>query len=269
MQWPHVDFGVFGGSGLYSLFSDAVTISMDTPYGAPSADITVSEVAGKLVAFLPRHGNRHTVPPHAINYRANLWAMKQLGATRIISPCACGSLQSNIHPGDFVIVDQFYDRTHGRHDTFYDGPTVCHVSSADPYCDELRKVAVSAVEARGVTCHHRGTMVVINGPRFSSSAESTFFTNQGWHTISMTAYPEVTLANELCMCIVAIGLVTDYDCGLVAEGDVAPVTFNDVGRVFNDNLHHIKQVITDIIEYTPIERSCSCQHALEGAIVGQ
>lgn len=268
MRLPQVDIGVFGGSGFYSLFADAESFSVDTPYGSPSANISVAEVAGKRVAFLPRHGSQHTIPPHVINYRANLWAMKHLGATRIISPCACGSLQSDIQPGDFVVVDQYVDRTRGRMDTYYDGPVVCHVSAANPYCPDMRQVAINSIRAQGITCFETGTMVVISGPRFSSSAESQMFTNHGWHTISMTAYPEVTLANELAMCIVGVGLVTDYDCGLVAEGDVPPVTFAEVGRVFAENSAKIKQVVLDVIANTPVERTCPCPHSLDHAIIG-
>ncbi|MHB1459899.1 MAG: S-methyl-5'-thioadenosine phosphorylase [Armatimonadota bacterium] len=268
MQLPRVDIGVFGGSGFYSLFTNAETFVIDTPYGHPSASITVAEVAGKTVAFMPRHGVDHTIPPHKINYRANLWAMKHLGASRIISPCACGSLQADIQPGHFVVVDQFVDRTRGRIDTFYDGPVVCHVSAANPYCPEMRQIAIDSIKEQNIPCWETGTMVVINGPRFSSSAESQMFTDQGWHTISMTAYPEVILAVEQAMCVVGIGLVTDYDCGLVAEGDVPPVTFAEVGRVFAENSSRIKQVVLDVITKTPIEHHCQCSHSLDHAILG-
>jgi len=162
------EIGIFGGTGLYDFASGLEEVTVETPYGPPSDVLAVGEVAGRRVAFLPRHGRSHAIPPHMINYRANIWAMKELGVTRIIGPTAAGSLQSHIRPGDFVVSDQFVDRTSGRKDTFYDGPITTHVSSAEPYCPELRPHAVEAGRHVGVTVHDHGTVVVIQGPRFST-----------------------------------------------------------------------------------------------------
>jgi 5'-methylthioadenosine phosphorylase len=164
--------------------SEAVIV--DTPYGAPSEEITLATMSGKRVAFLPRHGKKHTLPPHMINYRANLWAMKELGVSRVIGPCAAGSLQPHVKPGDFVICNQFVDRTSGRKDTFYDGPVTTHISTADPFCPEMSKLAVLKARALGITVHETGTVVVIQGPRFSTRSESRWFASQGWEVINMT-----------------------------------------------------------------------------------
>ncbi|GBC93414.1 S-methyl-5'-thioadenosine phosphorylase [bacterium HR15] len=264
---PYAEIGVFGGSGFYAFLDKVEEVKVDTPYGAPSDLVAIGEVAGRRVAFLPRHGRTHSIPPHKINYRANLWAMKELGVTRIISPCAAGSLQPHVKPGDFVVADQYVDRTHGRADTFYEGPTVHHVSPADPYCPVLRQIAIEEIKAHGIPVHERGTIVVINGPRFSTKAESQWFTSMGWEVINMTQYPEAYLARELAMCVVNISLITDYDSGLVAEGQVAPVTAEEVMQVFHQNAERIRQVIFGMIAKIPAERTCPCPHALDHARV--
>jgi len=176
---PKAEIGVFGGSGFYELLDDACEVHIDTPYGAPSDAFMVGHVSGRSVAFVRRHGRDHSIPPHLINYRANLWAMKELGVTRIIGPCAAGSLQPHVEPGDFVITDQFVDRTTGRKDTFYDGPHVVHVSSADPYCPEIRAIAYEKAVEQGISVHRSGTVVVIQGPRFSTRAESRLVCHTG------------------------------------------------------------------------------------------
>ena len=174
------EIGIFGGSGFYDFAEgDVEEISVDTPYGPPSGPIALMTVAGRQVAFLPRHGKGHTLPPHKVPYRANLWAFKSLGITRVLAPSAVGSLQPNIAPGDFVVNDQFVDRTNSRADTFFDGPEVTHVSSADAYCPQMRQLAVGSARQNAVTVHETGTVVVIQGPRFSSKAESRWFTQMG------------------------------------------------------------------------------------------
>jgi 5'-methylthioadenosine phosphorylase len=183
------EIGVFGGSGFYSLLDDVREIKVDTPYGPPSDSFFLADVAGRRVAFLPRHGRRHTIPPHRINYRANVWAMRSLGVKAVISPCAAGSLQPHVKPGDFVLCDQFVDRTYGREGTFFDGPIVTHVSSADIYDPVLRGVAAEVIRAHDIPFHERGTIVIINGPRFSTKAESKWFSDAGWEVVSMTQYP--------------------------------------------------------------------------------
>jgi 5'-methylthioadenosine phosphorylase len=261
------EIGIFGGSGFYKLMEDAETISVETPYGPPSDRYVVGTLAGKKVAFLPRHGLNHQVPPHRINYRANVWGMKSLGVSRIISPCAAGSLQKHVAPGHFVVCDQFIDRTSGRPDTFYDGPISTHVSAAEPYCPELRKLAVQAGDDCGITMHHRGTVVVIQGPRFSTKAESKWFTSMGWEVINMTQYPEVQLARELEMCPVNISLITDYDSGLV--GDVDPVSHSEVVKVFGENITKLQSMLLKLLATIPNDRKvCKCHQALEGARFG-
>jgi 5'-methylthioadenosine phosphorylase len=262
MQYPQAEIGVFGGSGFYSLLENADEVRVDTPYGAPSAPVTVGEIAGRRVAFLPRHGTAHQYPPHMINYRANVYAMKLLGISRIIGPNACGSLQPHVKPGDFVICDQFVDRTWGRKDTFYDGPTTTHVSSADPYCPVMRQVAIEKAREIGITVHERGTVVVIQGPRFSTRAESRWFASQGWEVINMTQYPEAYLARELEICYCNISLITDHDAG--AEG-IEPVTNEEVIRVFNENNEKLKRLLHAMIPALPAKRDCVCARALDGA----
>jgi 5'-methylthioadenosine phosphorylase len=256
------EIGVFGGSGFTSLLDGAEEHFIDTPYGAPSSPVTIGEIGGRTVAFLPRHGLSHELPPHMINYRANVWAMKELGVSRIIGPNACGSLQPGVKPGDFVICDQFVDRTSGRKDTFYDGPVTTHVSSADPYCPTMRSAATQQARALGITVHETGTVVVIQGPRFSTRAESRWFASQGWEVINMTQYPECYLARELEICYCNISLITDHDAG--AEG-IEPVSNDEVVRVFAANNEKLRGLLHAMIPALPVERPCICAHALAGA----
>ena len=221
--------GVFGGSGFYSLLDGAETVEVDTPYGDPSAPPVVGSIGPYRVAFIPRHGVMHEFPPHAINYRANLWAMKELGVERIVGPCAAGSLQPGVKIGDFVVCDQVVDRTRTRPHTFYDGPVTTHISFADPYCATMRPIIIGKARELGIGVHDGGTMVVIEGPRFSTRAESAWFNTEGWHTINMTGYPEVLLARELEICYANVSLITDYDVGVPGA---PPVTHEEVVRVF-------------------------------------
>ncbi len=255
--------GVFGGSGFYSFLDGVEEVVVETPYGAPSDKIALGRVGDKRVAFLPRHGKDHRLPPHMINYRANLWAMHSLGVEKIIGPTAAGSLQPEIKPGHFVVSDQIVDRTSGRKDTFYDGPITTHLSFAEPYCPDMRQIALSSAKDLNITAHDGGTMVVIQGPRFSTKAESRWFSSQGWHVIGMTQYPEVLLARELGMCYVNIALITDYDAGLEDHPDVEAVTHAEVLKVFNDNNDKLKDLLFEIIRRTPEERTCSCLTTLE------
>jgi 5'-methylthioadenosine phosphorylase len=259
------DIGVFGGSGFYSLIENAREVTIETPYGAPSDRLALGEIAGKRVAFLPRHGKDHRYPPHMINYRANLWAMKSLGVKRIIAPTACGSLTPDFKPGSMVVADQIVDRTTARKDTFYDGPITTHVSFADPYCPTMRPVAIEQLRALGIETHGHGTVVVIQGPRFSSRAESRWFSAMGWEVINMTQYPEAYLARELEMCYVNISLITDYDVGLEGVGGIEPVSHHEVIEVFNKNNARVKDGIFKIVEHLDVNAKCSCQNALQGA----
>ena len=245
------EIGVFGGSGFYSLLEDVREAKIDTPYGPPSDAFFLATVAGRRVAFLPRHGRRHTIPPHRVNYRANVWAMRSLGVKAVISPCAAGSLQLRVEPGHFVVADQFVDRTNGRADTFFDGPVVSHVSSAEIYDPELRRIALEVIREQGIAVHDGGTVVVIQGPRFSTKAESKWFSDAGWEVINMTQYPEAYLCRELGMAVVNISLITDYDAGVLA-GTTA-VTAHDVLAVFEQNAARIREVVLAMVGRMPAD----------------
>ena len=261
------EVGVFGGSGFYNFLKIKEELSIDTIYGKPSDTIIIGELEGINVAFIPRHGRGHTIPPHKINYRANIAAMKKLGVRQIFGPCAAGSLQANIKPGDFVICDQFVDRTNSRIDTFYDGPHTTHISTADPYCLNLREIVIKEAEKIGITTYSKGTVVVIQGPRFSTKSESRWYSGQGWEVINMTQYPEVTLAREMEMCYVNISLITDYDVGLEGNPGIKSVTSQDVVRIFKDNNEKLRELLFKAIPRVPDERHCVCSSALEGAVI--
>jgi 5'-methylthioadenosine phosphorylase len=258
------EIGIFGGSGFYSFVEGLVEHTMHTPYGPPSAPVSLGTLGGRRVAFIPRHGPHHEIPPHAINYRANLWAFKELGVSRVLAPSAAGSLQPHVHPGDVVICDQLIDRTSGRPQTYYDGPLSVHVSFADPYCPELRPLAATAARAAGMRVLDTGTVVVIEGPRFATRAESASYQRQGWEVINMTQYPESYLARELEMCYVNLSLITDYDVGVEGRPDIAPVTMEEALRVFGENIGRLRQALFGLIERIPSWRGCPCGDALRG-----
>lgn len=255
--------GIFGGSGFYSFLDNVKEVSVETPYGEPSAPVSIGEVGGIDVAFLPRHGLQHQYPPHMINYRANVWALKELGVERIIGPCAAGSLRKEVEPGHFVVSDQLVDRTTGRKDTFYDGPQTTHISFADPYCPELRQLAIDTGEKEGITIHPSGTVVTIQGPRFSTRAESKWFQDLGWEVINMTQYPEAYLARELEMCYANIALITDYDVGVAGETEA--VSHEAVLKVFTENNDKLRGLLFGLVTRIPEERTCPCATALQGA----
>lgn len=262
------EVAVIGGSGFYKLLDDAEMVHVDTPYGEPSDDIAIGRVGERNVAFIPRHGRQHTLPPAAINYRANLWALKSIGVERVIAPSAAGSLQAGLKPGDVVICDQFVDRTSGRKDTYYDtGPKVAHVSTAHAYCPVLRVLAWAAARRIEMPVHDGGTVVVIQGPRFSTYAESRWFASMGWHLVNMTQYPEVALARELELCYVNLSLVTDYDAGLEEDPTVAPVSVEDVTALFGTNIARLRDLVLDLIPRIPAERTCSCATAMKSAFI--
>ncbi len=227
--------------------------------------MAIGRIGDVDVAFLPRHGVRHELPPHEINYRANVWALKEIGVTRIVGPCAAGSLQRDVEPGHFVVCDQLVDRTNGRADTFYDGPVTTHVSFADPYCPELRPLAVETARAEGITVHDGGTVVTIQGPRFSTRAESRWFQDAGWHVVNMTQYPEAYLTRELELCYVNVSLITDYDVGVAGEED--PVSHEAVVEVVKANNAKLRSLLFALVPRIPRERSCPCGTALSGARV--
>lgn len=250
MSEPLASVGVFGGSGLYSLLADADEVIIETPYGPTSAPLHVGTVDGRRVAFLPRHGLHHEFPAHKVNYRANLWAMKEAGVATLLAPCSAGSLQVAVEPGHFVVLDQFVDRTSGRADTFFD-EGAHHTTMAHPYDRGLGAVLAEACRAEGVTVHEGGTVVVIQGPRFSTMAESRWFGQMGWDVVNMTQYPEAALANELAIPYAGLALVTDYDAGLEGRDDVEPVTMEQVFAFFTSNIERVRSVLLRAIAALP------------------
>ena len=254
------EIGVFGGSGFYAFLDDVVEVPMHTPYGGPSAPVAVGTVGDRRVAFLPRHGVHHERPPHAVDFRANVWALHALGVTRVLGPCAAGSLRPELAPGDLVVLDQLVDRTNGRSpDTFFDGGVVGHVSFADPYCAELGPLAVAAARSEGLTVQNGGTVVVVPGPRFSTRAESAYYRAQGWDVINMTQYPEAYLCRELGLCYCGIALVTDVDNAPDAEA----VTMDEVFAVLRANVDRTRSLLFSLIPSLPRDRSCACASALD------
>ena len=259
---PRADIGIIGGSGLYALL-DGESVTVDTPWGPPSDALTLSTVGDRRVAFLPRHGRDHRFPPHRVNYRANLWALRSLGVRQVLAPCAVGSLKVDQPPGTIVVPDQVVDRTSGREHTYYgEVGHVVHVAFADPYCPHGRRAVTAAGQARGLPVVDGGTMVVVNGPRFSTRAESRFHQAQGWSVIGMTGMPEATLAREMALCFTAVALVTDLDAGLEQGGGV---THEEVLRVFAENIDRVRTVLVDAVaDLPPPEADCQCRHALDG-----
>lgn len=236
--------GVVGGSGFYEFLDGATDHTVDTPYGAPAAPIAVGTIGGHDVAFLPRHGRHHEHVAHRVPFRANVWALHSLGVRSLIAPCSVGSLQPDIHPEQMVVVDQLVDRTWGRSDTFHDEPPVHHQSFADPYDAGMRAALVAAGHRTGADVLDAGTMVVINGPRFSTRAESRWFRDMGWHVVNMTGYPEAVLAAERGIRYATVALVTDYDAGVDGH---EPVTMDAVMAVMRANVSRVQAVIVDAI----------------------
>ena len=261
--------GIIGGSGLYDpgIVEEPVEVRVHTPYGEPSDFIVVGRVRGVPVAFLPRHGRGHRLPPHRINYRANIYALKALGIKWVVSVSAVGSLREDYRPGDFVVPDQFIDMTKNRGAyTFYDGPVTVHVSMADPFCEDLRAKLAEAARSLGYPVHDRGTYICIEGPRFSTRAESRVWREVfKADIIGMTLVPEVNLACEAQLCYATLAMVTDYD--VWAE---RPVTAEEVERVMKENVERAKRVLYELIPKLsgdPEESRCSCCRALEAAVV--
>jgi 5'-methylthioadenosine phosphorylase len=280
------EIAVIGGSGFYRFLDDASEVVLDTPYGAPSGPVTIGGLGGRSVAFLARHGPKHHLPPHGINGRANLWALRELGVRRVFGPCASGSLQPDIGPGDLVVLDQLVDRTWGRPDSYLEG-SVDHVGFADPYCPELRAALIAAAGGGGEVTpaspgkqtpaspgrqtpasqggwsggavHPTGTVVVIQGPRFSTRAESRWYAQAGIHVINMTQYPEAYLARELGMCYAGVALVTDRDVGIEGDPDSPPVTIEAAMTVLRANVDHTRALLGAAIPAVPIEAGCGCQ----------
>jgi 5'-methylthioadenosine phosphorylase len=255
------DIGVIGGSGLYEFVEAIDEAVIETPFGMPSDTVVIGEVGGRRVAFLPRHGRDHRFPPHRIPYRANLWALRSIGVRQVIAPSAVGSLTQDYGPGTLAVPDQLVDRTTSRAQTFYDEGGAVHVQFADPYCPVGRACAIAAATDSGWAPVTSGTLVVIEGPRFSTRAESRWYAAQGWTLVGMTGFPEAVLARELALCYTTIALVTDTDAG-VEEGE--GVTQSEVFRVFAGNIKRLRDLLMKVIESLPEQRDCPCPHALDG-----
>ncbi len=253
--------GVIGGSGFYEFLDDAREIAVQTPFGPPSDQLTVGTVAGRGVAFLPRHGKDHRFPPHRIPYQANLWALRSLGVRQVLAPSAVGSLTPALGPGTLVIPDQLVDRTTSRAQTYYSEGGAVHVQFADPYCPAGRSVAAATGDVFGWPPVRSGTLVVIEGPRFSTRAESRWYAAQGWTLVGMTGHPEAVLARELALCYTPLCLVTDTDAG-IEEGE--GVTHAEVLEVFAQNVTRLRGLLMMVIANLPVDRACPCPAALDG-----
>jgi len=258
------EIGIVGGTGVYDpqFLEKSEEVKLSTPYGAPSDFVTVGELGGRKVAFVPRHGRRHTIRPTDVNSRANIYALKELGVQRILAPTTVGSLKEEFRPGDVVFVDQFIDRTTRREQSFYTGPQVCHVSVAEPMCPELRKLLVKIAEEMGIRYHKSGTYVCIEGPRFSTKAESRMFRSWGGDVVGMTLVPECVLAREAEMCYASISMVTDYDVW-----KDHPVSAREVGKIMSENVEKVKKIIREAALRMPKERGCECKTALGSALI--
>lgn len=264
-------YGVIGGSGFYAFLEETERVAVSTPFGEPSADVVVGSLEGRQVAFLARHGEDHRFPPHLVNYRANLWALRSVGVRQVVSPCAVGSLRAEVGPGAIVVPDQVVDRTWGRGHTFYgEAGAVVHVEFANPYCPVGRQAALRAAARHDVHAVDGGTLVVINGPRFSTRAESVMHQQAGWSVVGMTAMPEAALARELAMCFTTVALVTDLDAGV--DGG-APVTHEAVLASFSENVDRLKGVVADVVAALPDPdradegadgAGCRCRTSLDG-----
>jgi 5'-methylthioadenosine phosphorylase len=281
-----VEIGIIGGTGADIHIENAKSYKIYTPYGAPSEKITVGDFKGRKIAFLPRHGSGHTLPPHTINYRANIWALKAIGVKRVFSPCAVGGLKEKFDKGVFVVVDQYIDRTHGRKDTFYEGGEVCHIGQADPFCSELNNVFYQAGKDMGLNIVKGGTYVCINGPRFSTRAESNAFHMWGGDVVGMTVYPEAVLAAEMNMCYACIATVTDMDCWamecehckkIIPFGEICKtcgklgkplvVTVKEILDTMEKNNNNLRRLLETAIPKIPGKQSCGCDHHRDGAVL--
>jgi 5'-methylthioadenosine phosphorylase len=258
------EIGIIGGTGVYDvkLLKNIKEIKMRTPYGPPSNSIKVGELHGKRLAFLPRHGKKHTIRPTDVNSRANIIALKKLGVNRILATSTVGSLREDFKPGEVVFVDQFIDRTTRREESFYTKKRVCHISVAEPFCPELRQVLIETAQGINVKTHNTGTFVCIEGPRFSTKAESRMHKMWGADVVGMTIVPECVLAREAEICYAVIAVVTDYD----VWKDM-PVCVEDVVRTMRGNVEKIRKILTEAIPSIPKERRCECKIALKSALV--
>lgn len=253
---------IIGGSGVYnpSMLEKVKEIKVETPYGMITP--LVGEYQGRDVVFLPRHGAKHTVPPHRINYQANLWGLRSMGVERIISTTAVGSLNPQMKPGDFVIIDQFLDFTKNRRSTFFEGGElgVVHVDYTEPYCPELRRVLLEVGRGMEVNLHDRGVYVCTEGPRFETPAEITMFSRLGGDLVGMTNVPEVVLAREVGICYATVSMVTNFAAGISA----GPLSHEEVLEIMRENTDHLRTLLMKSLETIPVERACECKNAVQG-----
>ena len=263
---PKASIAVIGGSGLYEMegLTRLKQVAVRTPFGKPSDSVMVGSFEGLKVAFLARHGRGHHTLPSGINYRANIHALKSLGVSRVFSVSAVGSMKTHIRPGDFVLPDQFIDRTTQRHNTFFDQGVVAHIAFADPICQTLSSLLKNASQHASVKVHHPGTYLCIEGPQFSSRAESLLYRQWGVDVIGMTNIPEAKLAREAELCYATLALVTDYDCWHEAEDDVSVGAILDIMK---KNVETAKQVLHHALHLAKNLGPCPCQTALEHAII--
>ena len=263
-----ISLGVIGGTGIYDLkgFQIEDELSIDTPFGKPTDAVIVGSLGETRLAFLSRHGRGHRHIPHEINYRANLYALKSLGVVRVLSISAVGSMKEEIHPGEMVVVDQFFDRTRARPSTFFENGLVAHVAFGDPVCPQLSRLVVQAAKASGAQVHASGTYLCIDGPQFSTRAESQIYRSWGVDVIGMTNLPEAKLAREAELCFSTLALVTDYDCWHEDEEDV---TVDSVLQTINKNTQRAKDTISELVQRLSkgTKRECGCSTSLQGAIM--
>ncbi|MDP3918286.1 MAG: S-methyl-5'-thioadenosine phosphorylase [Nanoarchaeota archaeon] len=257
--------GIIGGSGLDNpeLLDDYKKVDMITPFGHPSSSITEGLLEGVSVAILARHGTKHQIMPTNVNNRANIWALKELGCTHIIATTAVGSLREEIFPGDLVFINQFIDRTTKRHQTFHDKNQVCHIPMAEPFCDKLRTLGITVATKLELPIHTRGTVVTIEGPRFSTKAESHMFRDWGADIINMSTVPEVVLAREAGICYMAIAMSTDYDCW---RNSTDSVTIEEILRVMKENADKVTTLIKHIVPRIELTE-CSCRESYKTALM--
>ena len=260
-----IKIGIIGGSGIDDpkILADQKRIKKHTPFGSPSDLITTGTLNGVSCVVIPRHGDNHRISPSNVNFRANIWAMKDLGVTHILAPTACGSLREDIKPGHLVFIDQFIDRTTRRIQTFYEGQEVCHIPMAEPFCPQVRKLLAESAKSLHLEFHDKGTMVTIEGPRFSTKAESHMFRGWGAHVINMTTCPEAVLAREAGICYQPIAMSTDYDCWRESEESV---TLDMILATMKKNADNVKRLLVDVIPKIKFE-SCACKDAIKTSVM--
>ncbi|NHJ23455.1 MAG: S-methyl-5'-thioadenosine phosphorylase [Candidatus Lokiarchaeota archaeon] len=281
----NIEIGLIGGTGSDIALNNLKEIKVYTPFGSPSSTISIGDFKGKNVAYIPRHGQGHIIPPHNINFRANIWALKELGVKFLISPSAVGSLKKEHTKGKFILVDQYIDRTKKREDTFYEGGQLCHISQVNPYCEYLNDIFYQAGKESKLTIQKGGIYVCIEGPRFSTRAESKMFRRWEGDIVGMTTYPEVVLAAEKEICYCCIAMVTDLDvwagkcpnCGIVEYAlrcykcgsvvDELSVNVPEVLETMTQNAENLKKLLELALEKLDTRRDCSCHHSLKDALL--